>query len=207
MKVWSETLLVVSLGLAFGFVANALSPRGLSLRQNYFPTAAPISPPTPLPTAPAHSTAGDTNVAPTAAAESPVVARLRSRGLTPATLAEIKALHADPRFALGQYVFLDDRDHDYAEGHVPGAHQFFHYRATDYLPTLLPVLMAAEKIVVYCTGGTCEDSEFAAVMLAEMGIPREKLLVFVGGIKEWKAAGLPVETGARNSGQLMIPPK
>lgn len=123
------------------------------------------------------------------------------------TLAEVRVLHADPRFGFDQIVFLDDRDHDYAEGHVPGAFQFFHYRAPEFLPALMPVLMSAEKIVVYCTGGNCEDSEFAALMLAEIGIPKEKLAVFVGGIKEWKAAGLKVETGARKSGVLVTPEK
>jgi rhodanese-related sulfurtransferase len=60
--------------------------------------------------------------------------------------------------------------------------------------------------VVYCNGGECEDSEFAAIMLRDAGVPREMLFVFAGGIVEWKAAGLPVETGPRGSGQLLQRP-
>jgi len=144
---------------------------------------------------------------PAATEESPVFARLRAKGLQPATLAEVQQILADPRFALDQYVCLDDRDHEYAEGHVPGAFQFFHYRAPEFLPTLLPVLLAAEKVVVYCGGGSCEDSEFAALMLAEVGIPKEKLIVFAGGMKEWKANALPLELGERKSGRLAPAPK
>ena len=202
MKLLPETLLVAGVGIALGFAANALSPRGLELGRNYFPggdTPVPVSPQAVSPANPAtNAPASDGSPV----AESPVFARLRGKGLQPGTLAEIQQLHADPRFALGAIVFLDDRDHEYAEGHVPGAYQFFHYRAQEFLPTVLPVLLAAEKIVVYCGGGTCEDSEFAALMLTEIGVPREKLIVYVGGMKEWKANQLPLELGERNSGRL-----
>ena len=202
MKLLPETLLVAGVGIALGFAANALSPRGLELGRNYFPggdTPVAASSTVVSPVSPATNTSASNGVP---AAESPVFARLRAKGLQPATLAEIQQLHDDPRFGLGAIVFLDDRDHEYAEGHVPGAYQFFHYRAQEFLPTVLPVLLAAEKIVVYCGGGTCEDSEFAALMLTEIGVPREKLIVFAGGMKEWKASQLPLELGERNSGRL-----
>jgi hypothetical protein len=35
-----------------------------------------------------------------------------------------------------------------------------------------------------------------------VGIPNQKLFVFGGGIAEWTTNGLPVETGARNNGNL-----
>jgi rhodanese-related sulfurtransferase len=197
-----QAVLVAVLGVLLGLGANALSPRGLELRRNYFPGGA-APPPQPPPVAPVNATNAAT--APAPSTESPVFERLRSKGLHPATLAEVQQLLADPRFAVDQIVILDDRDHEYAEGHVPGAYQFFHYRAQEFLPTLLPVLMAAEKIVVYCGGGSCEDSEFAALMLAEIGIPKEKLVVFAGGMKEWKASALPLELGARKSGRLTTP--
>ena len=66
----------------------------------------------------------------------------------------------------------------------------------------MPVCQAAEKVVVYCTGGNCEDSEFAAIFLRDAGVPREKLLVYGQGITEWIALNLPIESGARNSGQV-----
>ena len=67
----------------------------------------------------------------------------------------------------------------------------------------MPVCRKAEQIVVYCNGGDCDDSETAALLLRDMGIPNQKLFVYGGGIAEWKANGLPVETGARNSGILL----
>jgi rhodanese-related sulfurtransferase len=69
----------------------------------------------------------------------------------------------------------------------------------------MPLCLTAQKIVVYCTGGECEDSEFAAIMLRDAGVPRENLFVYTGGITEWKSQGRPVETGARASGQMLKP--
>ncbi|HWH72296.1 MAG TPA: rhodanese-like domain-containing protein, partial [Candidatus Sulfotelmatobacter sp.] len=57
-------------------------------------------------------------------------------------------------------------------------------------------------IVVYCNGGNCEDSELAATMLRDAGIPKDKLLVYGGGMTEWTTNGLPVELGQRKSGNL-----
>ena len=100
-------------------------------------------------------------------------------------------------------MFIDARnDEHYQEGHIPGAYQFDHYRAAQYFATVLPVCQAADQVVVYCTGGHCEDSEFAALFLRDAGIPAAKLLVYGGGITEWTANGLPIEVGARKSGQL-----
>ncbi|HXJ72678.1 MAG TPA: hypothetical protein VNM37_07485, partial [Candidatus Dormibacteraeota bacterium] len=57
---------------------------------------------------------------------------------------------------------------------------------------------------VYCTGGTCEDSEFAALALREAGVAPDHLGVFVGGINEWTTLQGPIELGARNSGNLNL---
>jgi rhodanese-related sulfurtransferase len=204
MKLGTEILAVAGVGVLVGLAANAVSPRGLELGRNYFPKASVV-------TATSVSTNGTAQAPPVVgsvavgAPDAAVLERLRSHGLQPINLADLQAFIADARYGLDQYVVLDDRDREYAEGHIPGAFQFFHYRPQEFLPTLLPVLLAAEKIVVYCGGGSCEDSEFAALMLAEMGIPKERLLVFAGGMKEWKAAGLPLEQGARRSGQLIKP--
>lgn len=62
---------------------------------------------------------------------------------------------------------------------------------------MLPVCQAAAAVMVYCTGGDCEDSEYAAISLGKAGIANEKLYVFKGGITEWTSNSLPVKTGAR----------
>ena len=101
-------------------------------------------------------------------------------------------------------VFVDARnEEEYQISHIPGAYEFDPYRSGKYYDVVLPVCRKAENIVVYCNGGDCDDSETAALLLRDMGIPNQKLFVYGGGITEWKTNGLPVETGARNSGILL----
>jgi rhodanese-related sulfurtransferase len=199
-----ETMLVAALGLAFALAANALSPRGLRLSRNYFPgnhkpiVAAPPG---------AHSSSAPTTGT-SANRLSAVLERLRQQNLQSVTSNEVIELFRDPRYELGVVVFVDARnDQEYQAGHIPRAWQFNHYRAEAYLPTVLPVCLTAEKIVVYCNGGECEDSEFAAVVLRDAGVPRENLFVYVGGISEWMTNGLPVETGARGDADRTAPPQ
>jgi rhodanese-related sulfurtransferase len=195
-----ETLLVVAFGLVLALAANALSPRGLKLSRNYFPDAgnprlvesASTNAIIPSATPPATNPSGS------------VAQRLQQRGLQLVASNEVTELFRDPRYEQGLVIFIDARDDQhYAAGHIPGAWQFYHYRPEAYLATVLPACTTALKVVVYCNGGECEDSEFAAIMLRDAGVPREALFIYAGGIAEWKANGLPVETGVRGSGQLL----
>ena len=200
-KVLAEAVLVAVVGTALAFVANAVSPRGLKLRQDYFPSAARNSP-VPAVVAPVPASAsGGPNVA-AASPEDLLAARLQTQGLRLVGSNQVTQLFRDPRYAQDLIVFVDARsDQHYQESHIPGAYQFDHYRADQYLAAVLPVCQAAEQVVVYCAGGNCEDSEFAAIFLRDAGVPREKLLVYGAGITEWTALGLPLEVGARKSGQ------
>jgi rhodanese-related sulfurtransferase len=191
-----EALLVVICGALFGLAANAVSPLGLRLSRNYFPTNAFAA----------------TNSAPTnatAASADPLTAtlqRLHEHGLQTVASNEVREMFSDNRYEQGLFVFVDARDdHHYQAGHIPGAWQFDHYRPEQYLPGILPICLSAQKVIVYCTGGTCEDSEFAAVMLRDAGIPRDNLYVFAGGMAEWEKTGLPIESGARRSAQFVKP--
>jgi rhodanese-related sulfurtransferase len=192
----SEALLVGVMGLVFAIAANALSPHGLRLNRNYFPDAGSPPPGAPSfansPFAPA--TAGD------------AIQRIRHRGMQPLNSEEVAELFRTPDYEQGLLVFMDARDNPhYTAGHIPGAWQLYHYRAEDYLPAIVPVCMAALQVVVYCNGGNCEDSEFAAMMLSDAGVPRENLFIYAGGITEWTASGLPIETGSRRSGEFLQP--
>jgi rhodanese-related sulfurtransferase len=69
------------------------------------------------------------------------------------------------------------------------------------------VCQTAERMVVYCNGGDCEDSLFTAVTLKNAGIPGTNLWIYPGGLGEWSTNGLPVETGARKSGERLSPPQ
>ncbi len=188
------------LGLVFALAANQVSPRGLQLAHNYFPGAV-----RPLPKSVGTNVVVNgtgTNTTGTASNDL-LAARIRAQGLQVATSDVVHALYQDPRYAQELVIFVDARDADhYQAGHIPGAYHFDHYRPQDFLPTVLPACMNAEQIVVYCTGGDCEDSEFAAIMLRDAGIPPDRLFVYVGGITAWTAHGWPVETGDRKSGIL-----
>jgi rhodanese-related sulfurtransferase len=199
-KIFLETVLVAAVGAAFAFAANQISPLGLALTRDYFPSGM------------MHS------VRPVASDELPDVAGTNFRTLFPAQLlaAQMKEkglqlmdvprllqLFHDPRFKKDAIVFIDARDEEhYQQGHIPGAYEFDPYRPEKYFDTVLPVCQKSEQIVVYCSGGDCDDSESAAVLLRDVGIPNQKLFVYSGGITEWATNGLPVETGARNSGNL-----
>ena len=195
-----EALLVAAIGLALALAANALSPRGLRLGRNYFPDAGkPPAVAQPDARSAATPAAGEGSNPPNATLQ-----RLRQRGLQLVASNAVVELFRDPRYEQGLVVFIDARDDQhYAAGHVPGAWQFHHYRPENYLPTVLPVCLSALQVVVYCTGGECEDSEFAAVMLRDAGVPGESLFVYPGGITEWTANRFPVEVGARRSGELL----
>lgn len=194
-----EVAVVAGVGVALSLLANVLSPRGLNLSRDYFPGASRSGPNPPPATNASDVAVAPPRLSPTETA----AARLRAKGFQVAESNEVIRFFHDPRRAQELIVFVDARDdRHYQEGHVPGAFQFDHYRQEQYLATVLPVCLLAEKVVLYCTGGECEDSEFAAVDLNQAGVPKEKLIVYPGGFTEWTNNRLPVEVGARNSGVL-----
>jgi rhodanese-related sulfurtransferase len=102
----------------------------------------------------------------------------------------------DPRTQTAQFVFIDARNQtEYDEGHIPGALLCDHYRLEHTLEAVLPFALQAEKIIVYCTGGECEDSGFVCGDLVEAGVRFDVLYLYEGGWHEWKEAGMPVEGG------------
>jgi rhodanese-related sulfurtransferase len=199
-RVLLEAVTVTVFGLVLALVANGVSPRGLSLSRNYFPT-------TTGPSTGAGGNGGAGGGQATNATHEPnfetVAARLREKGLQAIEGKDAAQLFHDPQYELEGIVFVDARDdRHYQDGHVPGAYQFDRYYPEKHLPTVLPPCLAAAKVVVYCTGGSCEDSEFAALALKDAGVPADRLMVYIGGMTEWATNGLPVEIGARKSGTL-----
>jgi rhodanese-related sulfurtransferase len=199
-RIFREAVLVAVLSAALAFAANQISPRGLALTRDYFPTGT------------AHS------VRPVAAAGLPRVGGTNSGTLSPAQFLAAQLMEKglqsmdgrqaaqffhDPRFQQDIIVFVDARDEEhYQQGHIPGAYEFDPYHPEKYFDTVLPLCQKAEQIAVYCNGGDCDDSESAAILLRDAGIPNQKLFVYGGGFAEWTTNSLPVETGARNSGNL-----
>ena len=189
-----EAVLVAVVGGVFALAANHFSPRGLSLNRNYFPQGiAPALPAVP---------AAGTNVPAFASSSSP------SRPGKPKEWKLIDGHQAvqlfhDSHLKPGVIVFIDARDKEpYLGGHIPGAYEFDPYHPEKYFPGVIPACQAAEQIVVYCHGGNCDDSQSAAHLLREVGIPVRKLFIYAGGITDWSNHHQAVETGARNSGNL-----
>jgi rhodanese-related sulfurtransferase len=79
----------------------------------------------------------------------------------------------------------------YRKAHLPGALHLPHDEVDARAPRLLPDRRA--DIVVYCASDTCESSHIAAERLVQLGY--ERVRVYVGGKKDWEAAGLSVESG------------
>lgn len=191
-----EALLIGVAGVVLAFGANTLSPRGLRLTRNYSPGAA---------LAGSRSLLGTTGTN-SRAAFTLLEKQFQAEGLHLTESNTVARLFADPGRDSGLIVFVDARnDEHYLAGHIPGAYQLDHYHPENYLDAVLPACQVAQKIVVYCTGGACEDSEQTAIFLRDSGVPKERLLVYAGGFDEWSANGMPVEVGQRNSGQVRGP--
>jgi rhodanese-related sulfurtransferase len=192
-----ETVIVVAVAAGFAFAANKLSPHGLDLARDYFPktivpTQLPVQASPPAAVNPA-STNEDSEAEETDR-------RIKEKGLQPISRAETQRLFKDPRYQQGLVVFIDARAADhYAESHIPGAYALDRYHPEKDLAEALTPCQNAEQVVVYCTGGECEDAEYTALFLRDAGIPMQKIFVYGGGFEDWSASHLPLEQGARNS--------
>ncbi len=201
-RILLEGLVVAVIGATLALLANRVSPRRLELTRNYFPGAASSSG-TASATSPGSSSSTNAHVL---SAVEQLALQLKEEGLGVVEFSEVTQLYKDPRREQDLVVFIDARnDEHYEAGHIPGAYQFDHYYPAKYAGAVLPVCQSAQQIVVYCTGGECEDSKFTARMLSETGISKTKLFVYVGGITEWTSNGLPIEIGPRKSGVIQNP--
>ena len=158
-RILLEALLVSALGLVFALLVNLVSARGLSLTRNYFPSSRTTHGKIDgSANSIVHAAVRDTNGAGQSAREI-VAARLKEKGLQPIDGREATQLFRDPQYELESIVFIDARDdRHYQEGHIPGAYQFDRYYPEKHLPAVLPACLNARNIVVYCSGGNCEDS-------------------------------------------------
>ncbi len=172
----SIAFLLVSAGVAWA--ANALRTDGLELGRDYFPTDAQSQD--------GNASEGE---------------RVPYRFIE---LAEAKDLWQYREDAPNGGIYFIDarRPASFASGHIPGAHEVDPYgRMADFLPDdFVQRLRNAMYVVVYCTGGQCEDSRSVAhELFYGYRIPKEVLTVFEGGIEEWKQAGLPIEKDASDT--------
>ena len=209
----TEMLVLGVLACGLALAGNALRQDHVEITRNYFEKPKVNLPPaTNGQTAPPPPDGQNAAPNPGAAPESPVdpqpVApdvgqhdepQVNSRhGLLVIGYEQALEIYQDPMYQDNLCIFLDSRsDAAYAEGHVPGAYQLDHYHRDRYLPELLPAARGAERIVIYCEGGDCEDSIFAANDLLEQDIEYDHIVIYEGGIEEWERNGAPLELGGR----------
>jgi rhodanese-related sulfurtransferase len=97
-------------------------------------------------------------------------------------------------FRGGKAIFLDARSNDEFEaGHVQGAFHVPVEEWTDLYDDLAPWI-EGQPIVIYASPEQVSRADDLARALASRG-HAGRLSVYVGGIAEWRAAGLPVEAG------------
>lgn len=112
------------------------------------------------------------------------------------TFDEAADIYEDPNTELGVNVFIDARDDDaFAEGHIPGALQCDRYRLDEYIDEVMEAAMQAEKVIIYCNGGQCDDSKFLCGELIQRGIPYKHVFLYSGGWEEWIANTMPFDEG------------
>jgi rhodanese-related sulfurtransferase len=143
------------------------------------------APPTPVTTSP--STPADQ--APAAAADVPAIPESREPMEAPlGTVRKLYAAHAA--------LFVDARSaEEFAEGHIAGAVNV-PFEDVFKNPGLLKGLETAGRpLVTYCGGSDCDLSRSLAFALIDGGFRR--VVVFTGGLPEWKSAGGDVRTGAQ----------
>jgi len=83
----------------------------------------------------------------------------------------------------------------WAKEHIPGALNLPHDEVETFAPELLPD--KEREVVVYCADTACANSEIAAKTLTDLGY--SKVLEYVEGKADWKAAGYPLENLRRSA--------
>ncbi|HJU83793.1 MAG TPA: rhodanese-like domain-containing protein [Holophagaceae bacterium] len=115
---------------------------------------------------------------------------------------EISSEEALEAFRLGVLFFDARRSEEFEAGHIAGAHSVpvWEDGLTERLVALegrpgFPPRKArlATPVLVYCSGGACEDSHLLAEQLFPLGFGN--VLIYTGGFPDWAAKGRPVARG------------
>lgn len=214
-----EAATLIGAAVLCALAANAMAGRDrkVALVGNYpnatkVPVAitAPPPPPVVIPT----TTTTTTNIAPTTTTKpsKPVTQQPKKTAAAVVVQAEQFPPHPDKPYIEIAYdavkqlhdkgaLFLDARRTSvYEQGHITGARPFSVWEADidDKVNKLFEERgdprQQAEPIVVYCSGGDCEDSHMLAQKL--WGIQYNNVYVYKDGFPDWQKHGAPAHTGA-----------
>ncbi len=182
---WRDAVALLVIAAVAAAVSNALAGPERRLRWLGSYAESPATGPAP---APSPAPAG----APGAAAEGRVFA---PHPKTP--WVEISGEDAVALYARGDVLFLDARRTSvYRDGHIRGARSIAVWEAD--AEDKVKALFAEGRdqsapIVVYCSGGDCEDSHMLAQKLYFVGF--DNVLVYRDGFPDWQKRGMPVARG------------
>ena len=185
---WVEALLFVILALVAAGISNAVA--GTERRLKWIGSYAARAPEaTPKSTPGAESAATPSLGAPAGAKAFPPHP---DKASVDATGEEVMELHARKTVP-----FLDARRTSvYRDGHIAGARPFSVWESD--VDDKVKAFFAegtdqSAPIVVYCSGGTCEDSHMLAEKLYLVGF--DNVLIYTDGYPDWVKRGLPITKG------------
>ena len=104
------------------------------------------------------------------------------------TVAQAKALFDQQAF------FIDARKAEhYTLAHIKGAYRMAEADFQFGNPPMLAAIPRDATLVVYCSGGNCDESEQVAKLIGFSGYKR--VYVLHDGLPGWQAMNYPIETG------------
>lgn len=193
VRAWSVARVAALLLLAAvcAALSNATAPahRKMAWAGSY-PRALEVGPAAPTPSAPTPSTA--------TGAASPAELTKSFPPHPDKAAVEIRPGDVELLYR-GKMLFLDARRSSvYAESHIAGARSFPVWESDiDARVKALyeEGLDQSAPVVVYCSGGNCEDSHMLAEKLYMVGF--DNVLIYKDGFPDWQKRGLPVSKGDR----------
>lgn len=91
----------------------------------------------------------------------------------------------------GAVLIFDARSQqDYDAGHLPGALSLPDEHRVEAFPMYASFLVPEQRVLVYCSGKTCDESLELSLFLKEQG--HTNVVLYLGGFKAWQEAQLPV---------------
>ena len=184
-----QILVIASLGVGAGLIDSTIRPIKLGRDAPPNPFDLPYSTPHPLETIPPSSpipTSPKIDLKPGDPGWTQTPKQALPKGQI--TLDDAK------RIFDSSGAFIDARrKEDYEQGHIKGAMRLNLKSFENGDPPLLAMIPRDGLVVVYCSGGNCDESEHVAEFMSNSGY--KKVYVLHDGYPGWKALGWPIEIG------------
>jgi rhodanese-related sulfurtransferase len=194
VRVATPYLGIVLTAAIIGLSVNALRDRdSIELGRTYFASPPPVPSVVVPPADPGTSAAP---AAPVRKARSDLPERA-AREFTVIDAARALDLSAAAHLDASHVQFVDARSAaHFRKDHLPGALLLDYYNLRRDIAPALPFLQLIPWLVVYCESIECEDGYLLCRALRDdYGFPKERLLLYLDGIRDWRARRLPLARG------------